>query len=175
MFTGPAPGRARSRPGHGPERPGGSPSSIGVLLGTGDTFDPALGDLFEKLALNAPRAWGPPRLIQVNHIGSAENYNAPREAYESKRPLDLADGSPPPTPTGCGMPRRTRADRRELCPLYPVLCGGGGRVRVRVEGNYPYEPKARIAVETRSTQPFPIHLRIPGWADQAILTLPDGG
>lgn len=151
--------------------------SVGVLLGTGDAFDPALGDLFEKLALNAPQGMEVrPRLIQVNHIGSAENYNAPREAYESKkRPLDLADGITAAYADGLWYATEDEgltAVSYAPCTLYYVA--GGGRVRVRVEGNYPYEPKARIAVETRSTQPFPIHLRIPGWADQAILTLPDG-
>lgn len=151
--------------------------SIGVLLGTGDTFDPGLGELFEKLALNAPRGTGVrPELIRVNHIGSTENYNAPRDAYESKkRPLDLADGIAAAYTAGLWY----AAEEEGLAAVSYAPCtlnyaAGSGRVRVRVEGNYPCEPKARITVETRSARPFPIHLRIPGWADQAILTLPDG-
>ena len=107
--------------------------SIDVLLGTGDTFDPALGDLFEKLALNAPRGAGVrPELIRVNHIGSTENYNAPRDAYESKkRPLDLADGIAAAYTAGLWYAAEEEGLAAVSYAPCTLLCGGG---QVRVGG-----------------------------------------
>lgn len=47
----------------------------------------------------------------------------------------------------------------------------GAPVTLDIDTNYPFEETITIAVETDSTAPFPLHLRIPAWASRAELTL----
>ena len=122
--------------------------SIGVLLGTGDAFDPVLGDL-EKLALERPQAWGLAPADPGNHIGSGELQRAPGGLRKQSAP-DLADDHRRLRRAVCYGGRGAAA---ELCPCTCPMWQGA-TVRVRVEGTIP-RAQSRIAVETRSTQPFP--------------------
>lgn len=46
-----------------------------------------------------------------------------------------------------------------------------GVVQVTVDTNYPFDEKIRIRVNTSAPQRFPMHLRIPAWAEGAKLSL----
>lgn len=48
---------------------------------------------------------------------------------------------------------------------------GGATVRLRQETNYPFDETIRFVVETERPVAFPLHLRIPAWAQQAALRL----
>lgn len=50
----------------------------------------------------------------------------------------------------------------------------GRRVQVEVSGNYPFGDRAEIAVRAEDGARFPLHLRIPGWADGATITVDSG-
>ena len=48
---------------------------------------------------------------------------------------------------------------------------GGGAVRVRQETGYPFDGGIDITVETDSPTSFPLHIRIPDWAEGAVVTV----
>lgn len=50
---------------------------------------------------------------------------------------------------------------------------GGVDVGVKVETEYPFEEKIRIIVRTEKASRFPLHLRVPGWAEGATLRIED--
>jgi len=50
----------------------------------------------------------------------------------------------------------------------------GTAVTVTEETTYPFEETVTIAVDPDEPVAFPLSLRIPGWTDDATLTLPDG-
>lgn len=48
---------------------------------------------------------------------------------------------------------------------------GGIEVRVREETSYPFEETIRFVIETERPATFPLHLRIPAWANDARITV----
>lgn len=160
--------------------------SLCALMGTGDEFGQMLGDLFEKLALNAPiAAWdeaGDARqaMVQVNQLGGADCphgfYNAADDALCMKlRPLDLSDQAL--AAYASGLWYATSDDGLAAMGYAPCtvnFVAGGERVRITVEGCYPFSGRVRVRVETRAAADFPVYLRIPGWAGQVMIKLPDG-
>lgn len=51
---------------------------------------------------------------------------------------------------------------------------GGVPVRLRVSGGYPFNHTVEISVSTKQPSEFPLYLRIPFWARQAMIYLPGG-
>jgi len=51
---------------------------------------------------------------------------------------------------------------------------GGQKVSLTQDTQYPFRETVTIRVETEQPIRFPLHLRIPGWAKGASVTLPDG-
>ena len=47
-------------------------------------------------------------------------------------------------------------------------------VRVRVSGGYPFSQSVEIEVSVRQPCEFPLYLRVPAWARQPMIFLPDG-
>lgn len=50
----------------------------------------------------------------------------------------------------------------------------GQPVRVELATDYPFSEQLAFKVSTSKPILFPLYLRVPEWADQAVLTLPDG-
>ena len=161
-------------------------NSLGTLVGTGDEFGWEMADIMEMLAFNAlPAAWDDnmdmrQQCMQVNQLDASD---APRDFYNAsddtlcfdRRSLDLSEQ---------GLAQFTQnlwyaTSDDGLAALSYVPCtvsfvAGGQRVRVQVEGNYPFESNVRIRVAVKAPCEFPLYLRIPGWAQSAMLSLPDG-
>lgn len=160
--------------------------SLMALMAMGEEQDRQLGDLFEKIALNAPlAAWdreGRTRqaLLQVNQLSATPGphgfYNAPEGALPFRvRPLDLADQALAAYASGlCYATSDGGLGLMGYAPCSVHFVAGGERVRLTVEGGYPFSGKVLVRVETRAAADFPVYLRIPGWAGQVMLKLPDG-
>lgn len=160
--------------------------SLMALMAMGEEPDRQLGDLFEKIALNAPlAAWDAQAharqaLIQVNQLGTASGahgfYNAPEDALAFRaRPLDLADQALAAYAAGlCFATSDGGLGLVGYAPCAVHFVAGGERVRLTLEGGYPFSGKVLVRVETRAAAEFPVYLRVPGWAGQVMLKLPDG-
>lgn len=59
-------------------------------------------------------------------------------------------------------------------PCTVNFVAGGTRVKLKVETNYPFEQAVRIEVAVKRPAEFPLYLRIPAWAKQPMINLPDG-
>ena len=160
--------------------------SLMALMAMGEEPDRQLGDLFEKIALNAPlAAWDKEArarqaLIQVNQLGTALGphgfYNAEEDALLFQgRPLDLADQALAAYAAGlCFATNDGGLGLMGYAPCAVHFVAGGERVRVTVEGGYPFSGKVLVRVETRAAAECPVYLRVPGWAGQVMIKLPDG-
>ena len=51
---------------------------------------------------------------------------------------------------------------------------GGVPVRLKVSGGYPFAQTVRIEVAVKQPTEFPLYLRVPYWARQPMIYLPDG-
>ncbi len=160
--------------------------SLGALIGTGDEFGWEMADVMECLAYNAlPAAWsedGKRRqaLEQTNQIDARDAarpfYNARNDDLcYMERPLGLADAGL--AQLTASLWYATSDDGLAAVGYAPCVASfvaGGERVRVTVGGGYPFGGQVRLTVEVKKAAEFPLYLRIPGWAEQAIVTLPDG-
>ncbi|MEG2859612.1 MAG: glycoside hydrolase family 127 protein [Clostridia bacterium] len=161
-------------------------NTLSTLIGTGDEFGQQMPDTMEKLAFNAlPAAFNADMtrrqaIEQVNQVparGMPHSwYNAKEDAaaYEA-RPVGLADQGF--AAFAASLWYATSDDGLAAVSYAPCTVGfiaGGERVRIKVETTYPFEEKITIKVETRAQAEFPIYLRIPEWAGQIIVKLPDG-
>lgn len=52
---------------------------------------------------------------------------------------------------------------------------GGTAISIRVEGKYPLDGEAALTVQTKKTVAFPLHIRIPAWAENAAVQVNDEG
>lgn len=51
---------------------------------------------------------------------------------------------------------------------------GGQTVRIAVETDYPFDEMVRLVVEAGEPARFPLHLRVPGWAEGATIAVAEG-
>ncbi len=58
------------------------------------------------------------------------------------------------------------------CTVRAMLCDVPGRITV--SGGYPFGETVEITVAVKQPVEFPLYLRIPGWARQPMVYLPDG-
>jgi len=165
---------------------GASPSrgtmsgAVGALMSTLESLLISLGtashgDVLEKLAFNAlpaayttdMRAWQ--RLQRPNQI------DADRIAFSS----DLADADL--TSLHHGFPRFAASlwmasKDGGLAAMSYAPCSvrartAGGAVRIDVQSAYPFDGSVALHVHVRQEAAFPLHLRIPGWAQGATLAV----
>ena len=52
---------------------------------------------------------------------------------------------------------------------------GGAAISIRVEGKYPLEGEAVLTVQTKKPVAFPLHIRIPAWAENAAVQVNEEG
>ena len=148
-------------------------------------------DILEKAAYNAlPAAFTPDMSghqydQQVNQIKVS---NEPRKWYNNGDDSNLFGFSPN---FGCctanyhqGWPKFTShlwyatndgglaAISYAPCTVRAAL--GGVPARLKVSGGYPFSQTVRIEVAVKQPAEFPLYLRVPYWARQPMIYLPDG-
>lgn len=164
-------------------------NTMETLIGIGDFgADPA--DVMEKIAYNAlPAAFSADmtkyqRLQQVNQIKiSAE----PRKWYSegedanlftsARNDLDCAACHQAWPKFAASQWYATNdgglaAVSYAPCTVRAVL--DGVPARIRVSGGYPFMQSVELSVSVKQSAEFPIYLRIPFWARQSMIYLPDG-
>lgn len=164
--------------------------SLEVLLAT--LGDPALADRLERIAYNAlpatitPDMWAHQYVQQANQVLCAVVQD---RVYTNNGPDANIFGLEPNY--GCctanmhqGWPKFAThlwmrspdgglaAVAYAPCEL-SALCGGA-EVSVTVETGYPFREDLAITVRADRAARFPLHLRVPAWADGATLAV-DGG
>lgn len=164
--------------------------SMETLIGLGD-FDPNLPDMLEKLAFNALPAFCTADMRSHQYDQQANQVRAtiePRNWYNNGPDSNIYGLEPN---FGCctanihqGWPKfcaslwyATADDGLAAISYAPCTVrfrAGGQPVRLRVETAYPFEQSVRIEVTPKTPADFPLYLRIPMWAKDALIHLPDG-
>ncbi|MDO4548715.1 MAG: glycoside hydrolase family 127 protein [Clostridia bacterium] len=142
--------------------------------------------ILEKLAFNAlSAAWSADMrrrqsVLQVNQLSIGKDshtwFSADSEAsVYMERDLSAADAGLARFIAGTWY---ATGDEGLACVSYAPCevnyIASGTRVRISVETEYPFEGDITINVEAKAPIDFPIYLRVPGWAEQAVIRLPDG-
>jgi DUF1680 family protein len=154
--------------------------------------EPVLADRLESLAFNAlpamlkPDMWARQYDQQVNQVVCRTSAD---HVYTSNGPDSNLYGLEPNfgccTPNlGQGWPKfashlwmRSADGGLAAVALAPCAVGtevGGVPVRVQVRTEYPFDGDVHVTVHTESPVRFPLHLRIPGWAEGAEVRVLDG-
>ena len=164
--------------------------SLETLMGIGE-FDPQMADILEKLAFNTlPAAFTPDWSghqydQQANQVLVSED---DRPWYNNGKDANLYGFDPN---YGCctanyhqGLPKFANAlwyvtNDDGLAAISYAPCtltarAGGVPVRVKVSGEYPFGQSVSINLTMKAPTEFPIYLRIPAWARNAMIHLPDG-
>ena len=164
--------------------------SLETLIGLGD-FAPEYADILEKVAYNAlPAAFTPDMkgcqvCQQVNQVKVSE---APRrwyndsetanlygsEPYAPDYPADVQQGWPGFVASQWYMTADGGLQAISYAPCTVRATVGSVPVRVKVSGGYPFSQSAEIEVSVKQPCEFPIYLRVPFWARQPMIFLPDG-
>ena len=164
--------------------------TLETLLGLGD-FAPDYADILEKAAYNAlPAAFTADMTAsqfcqQVNQVCVSD---APRRWYNDDSRANLFSRD--------DRSRDYAADVQQGWPLFAAAqwyqTSDGGLqavsyapcvvravlgnvpVRLRVRGGYPFAHSLEIEVSVKQPCEFPLYLRVPFWARQPMIYLPDG-
>ncbi len=164
--------------------------SLETLLGLGD-FAPEYADILEKVAYNAlPAAFTADMTLnqqcqQVNQVkvsGEARRfYNMEDRAglftdEEAPQgyPSDLQQGWPGFAASQWYMTSDGGLQAVSYAPCAVRATVGGVPVRVKVSGGYPFAQSVAIEVSVKQPCEFPLYLRVPFWARQPMIFLPDG-
>jgi hypothetical protein len=164
--------------------------SLEVLLTT--LGAPSLGDRLERLAFNAlpatltPDMWAHQYDQQVNQVVC---HVSDQKVWTSNGPESNVYGLQPNFPCCTanmhqGWPKFVahlwmRAPNDGLAAVAYGPCTlktpvRGVDVMVEVETEYPFDGAIRMTVRPDRPVRFPLHLRVPAWADGARIVLPDG-
>ncbi|MGI6173742.1 MAG: beta-L-arabinofuranosidase domain-containing protein [Christensenellales bacterium] len=165
--------------------------SVEQLLTTIDDFDRNMPDILEKLAFNALPAQLTKDMMARQYDQQANQISATiakRNWYNNDDDANIYSflGN-----FGCctanlhqGWPKfveslwmATNDDGLAAISYAPCsvrFVAGGAPVSLQVDTAYPYETSVRIHVRVKEPTEFPIYLRIPTWAQQPIIRLPDG-
>lgn len=164
-------------------------NSLEALIGIGD-FGAEPADVLEKIAYNAlPAAFTPDMakyqpVQQANQVklspGTRRFYSAPEDAnlfHAARNDLDCASCHQAWPKFTSSLWYATNdgglaAISYAPCTVRALL--DGVPARIRVTGGYPFLHGAQIQVSVKQPAEFPLYLRIPYWARQAMIYLPDG-
>lgn len=164
-------------------------NTLESLIGIGD-FGRETADILEKLAYNAlPAAFTQDmtayqRVQQTNQVKIS---NEPRKWYNEDSCANLF--RPAQNDLDCAACHQAwpkfaasqwyatndgglAAISYAPCTVRAVL--DGVPTRIRVSGGYPFTQNVKITVSVKQSAEFPLYLRIPFWARQSMIYLPDG-
>ncbi len=165
--------------------------TLETLIQTGDDFGTELPDILEKLAFNALPSTFDAQMMNHQYDQQANQVkcsNEPHGWYNNRDDANLYGLEPH---FGCclanmhqGWPKfvsslwyATSDDGLAAVSYAPCsvnFVAGGERVRLLVDSGYPFDAQVAIEVSVKKPVEFPLYLRIPGWAKQAMIRLPDG-
>ncbi len=157
--------------------------SLEAILGLGE-FDPECADILEKLAYNAlPAAFTADMTAcqQVSQVNQVKVSEEPRKWYNAGDGANLfapARGCDSGWAGFAAAQWYATADGGlqavSYAPCAVRASLGGAAVRLRVSGEYPFSASVRIRVDVKQPCEFPLYLRVPAWARQPMIFLPDG-
>ena len=164
--------------------------TLETLLGLGD-FAPEYADILEKIAYNAlPAAFTADmtacqRAQQVNQVKVSEDerrwYNLDEranlfaaDASEGEYPSDVQQGWPAFAASQWTMTNDGGLQAISYAPCTVRTMMGNVPVRVKVSGGYPFAQSVEIEVSVKQPCEFPLYLRVPFWARQPMIFLPEG-
>ena len=164
-------------------------NSLETLIGIGDFgADPA--DVLEKIAYNAlPAAFTPDMakyqpLQQANQVKLSPStrrfYSAPEDAnlfHSARNDLDCASAHQAWPKFAASQWYATNDGGLAAISYAPCTVRAaldGVPARIRVSGGYPFLHGVQIQISVKQPAEFPLYLRIPFWARQAMIYLPDG-
>ena len=164
--------------------------SLESLLSAGD-FGANIPDLLEKLAFNAlPAAFTAD--MQAHQYDQQANQvkvsNEPRPWYNNGTDSNVYGFSPN---FGCCTANYHQAWPKFVASMWHATNDGGPAaisyapctvrarlndvpVRLSVSGQYPFSGTVSIEVAVKQPAEFPLYLRMPAWANQPMVYLPDG-
>ena len=164
--------------------------TLETLLGLGD-FVPEHADILEKIAYNAlPAAWNADMTAcqvcqQVNQVKVSEeprrwydleddaNLFSP-EVREAEYPADLQQGWPGFVASQWYMTADGGLQAISYAPCTVRATMANVPVRLKVTGGYPFAQSVELEVSVKQPCEFPLYLRVPFWARQPMIFLPDG-
>lgn len=164
--------------------------SLETLLGLGD-FSPEYADILEKLGYNAlPAAFTADMTLrqqcqQVNQVRVSEDerrwYNLGERAnlftdeeIPAEYPSDIEQGWPLFNAAQWYMTSDGGLQAVSYAPCSVRATLGGVPARIKVSGGYPFAQSVEIEVSVKQPCEFPLYLRVPFWARQPMIFLPDG-
>lgn len=164
--------------------------TLETLMGLGD-FSQDYADCLEKAAYNAlPAAFTPDMTAsqfcqQVNQVRVSDEprrwYNDDSAANlfsESDRAREYASdvqmGWPMFVASQWYMTADDGLQAVSYAPCAVRATLGGVPVRLKVRGGYPFAQSVEIEVSVKRPCEFPVYLRVPSWARQPMIFLPDG-
>ena len=164
-------------------------NTLETLIGLGD-FAPDCADILEKAAYNAlPAAFTADMTAhqQVEQVNQVKVSREPRRWYNRGEEANQYLSMPNAGVTAAiqqGWPgfvaaqwyatsdEGLQAVSYAPCTVRATL--GGVPVRLRVSGGYPFSQSVQIQVSVKQPCEFPLYLRVPFWARQPMIFLPDG-
>ena len=164
--------------------------SLEALLALGD-FDPDYADILEKIGYNAlPAAFtadmaAHQQCQQVNQVKVSDDarrwYNLGDDANlfcagedAADYPADLQQGWPGFVAAQWYMTSDGGLQAVSYAPCTVRATVDSVPVRVKVSGGYPFAQSVEIAVSVKQPCEFPLYLRVPFWARQPMIFLPEG-
>lgn len=164
-------------------------NTLETLIGVGD-FGAEPADVLEKIAYNAlPAAFSADmtRYQKVQQVNQMKLSAEPRRWYSEDERANLfsrAENNLDCAACHQAWPKFAASQWYATndgglaaisyapCTVRAVL--DGVPARLRVSGGYPFMHSIEIAVSVKQSVEFPIYLRIPFWARQSMIYLPDG-
>ena len=164
--------------------------SLETLIGLGD-FGSDLPDILEKLAYNALPAAFNSDMTAHQYDQQANQIKVSREKrnwYNNEDDSNIYGFAPN---FGCCTANYHQGWPKFVSSLWYATNDGGLSavsyapctvrarlmdvpVRLNVSGNYPFGQKVDIEVTVKNSVEFPLYLRVPFWASQPLIFLPDG-
>lgn len=165
-------------------------NTMETLMGIGDCGGENAADIFEKIAYNAlPAAFTPDmlhyqRVQQTNQIRVSKDE---RKWYSYDSEANLFRGAE--INPDCASVQQAWAkvlqhqwyatqdggiSAASYAPCSVRFAPEGIPVRVNISGGYPFAHTINIEVSTKQPVEFPLYLRIPFWARQSMIYLPNG-
>ena len=164
--------------------------SLETLIGIGE-FNQEYADVLEKVAYNALPAAFTTDMVDHQYDQQANQIKCSKEKHKWYNNSDDANMFGFEPNFGCctanyhqGWPKFVasqwyatndgglQAISYAPCTVRTSL--GGVPVRLRVSGGYPFSQTVEIQVSVKQPAEFPLYLRVPFWARQPMIYLPDG-